>query len=195
MNTEEPGPRRKPILAIERNEAGLDRAQGDDVERAAEGDARAFERLYRQYVPMVHSLARRMAGPQDADDLTQEVFVRVWEKLDTFRGDAAFGTWLHRVATNLILTRRKARTRDRDRFLEDEVALETAPVRPRTVGASVDLESALGELPDGARQVFVLYDVEGYKHAEIADMLGITAGTSKSQLHRARMLMRERLTE
>lgn len=196
MKTEEPGPRRKPILAIEGSEGTDDvRSGSEDVDRAAEGDARAFERLYRQYAPMVHSLARRMAGPQDADDLTQEVFVRVWEKLDTFRGDAAFGTWLHRVATNLILTRRKARSRHRDRFLEDEVAIETEPVRPRPVGASVDLESALGELPDGARQVFVLYDVEGYKHEEIGHMLGITAGTSKSQLHRARMLLRERLTK
>ncbi|MDX1660454.1 MAG: RNA polymerase sigma factor [Gemmatimonadota bacterium] len=172
-----------------------DRTESDDVARAAAGDTRAFERLYRQYVPMIHALAIRMAGPQDADDLTQEIFVRVWEKLDTFRGDAAFGTWLHRVATNLIITRRKARTRRRDRFLEDEVAIETASVRPRTVGASVDLESALKELPDGARQVFVLYDVEGYKHHEIAEMLEITTGTSKSQLHRARMLLRERLTE
>ncbi len=195
MNADEPGPRRKKILAIERDEAAPDgRAESDDVERAARGDTRAFERLYRQYAPMVHGLARRMAGPQDADDLTQEVFVKVWEKLDTFRGDAAFATWLHRVATNLIITRRKARTRRRDRFLEDEIALETASARPRTVGASIDLESALQELPEGARQVFVLYDVEGYKHDEIAGMLGVTTGTSKSQLHRARMLLRERLT-
>ncbi|MBW3660586.1 MAG: RNA polymerase sigma factor [Gemmatimonadetes bacterium] len=142
---------------------------------------------------MVHGLARRMAGNEDADDLTQEIFVRVWEKLDTFRGDAAFGTWLHRVATNLILTRRKARSRYRDRFLEDEATLETAHATPRLVGAAVDLEGALQGLPDGARQVFVLYDVEGYKHEEIADMLGVTVGTSKSQLHRARMLLRERL--
>lgn len=191
MKAEEPGNRRKPILAIDRSE-GVDDVESD-VARAAEGDARAFERLYREYVPMVHALARRMAGEQDADDLTQEIFLRVWEKLDTFRGDAQFGTWLHRVASNLIVTRRKRRTRRRERFLEDEAAIEAAPVRPRTVGAAVDLEGALKTLPDGARQVFVLYDVEGYKHEEIADMLGVTVGTSKSQLHRARMLLRERL--
>ncbi|MDX1622880.1 MAG: RNA polymerase sigma factor, partial [Gemmatimonadota bacterium] len=190
----EPGPRREPILAIERSEAAPDdRADGDDVARAAEGDTRAFERLYREYGPMVHSLARRMAGSQDADDLTQEVFVRVWKKLDTFRGDAAFSTWLHRVAANLIITRRKARTRRRDRFIPDEAAIEAAAVGPPSVGASVDLEGALEDLPDGARQVFVLYDVQGYRHEEIAGMLGITAGTSRSQLHRARMLLRQRL--
>lgn len=191
-NGEEPGPRRRPIQAIQRTSdtAGVD----PDVDRAAEGDARAFERLYRQYVPMVHSLARRMAGPEDADELTQDVFVRVWRKLDTFRGDAAFGTWLHRVATNVILAHRKVRNRRRERFLTDEAELERAPVRPAPVGAALDVEEALQGLPDGARQVFVLYDVQGFKHEEIADMLGVTVGTSKSQLHRARMLMRERLT-
>ncbi len=185
------GPRRDEILAAEQREA----ARGDeiDVERAAEGDAKAFERLYRQYVPMVHSLARRMASPEEADEVTQDVFVKVWQKLDTFRGDAAFPTWLHRVSVNAILERRRSGKRRKDRFVEDELELERASDPPAPVAAAVDVEGALRHLPDGARQVFVLHDVEGYKHHEIAGLLGVTAGTSKSQLHRARMLLRERL--
>jgi RNA polymerase sigma-70 factor (ECF subfamily) len=134
-----------------------------------------------------------MVGYDEADELTQDVFVRVWEKLDTFRGDAAFGTWLHRVAINVMLARQKARKRDRQRFEDDDARIEVAPVRPRKTEAKVDLDTALRSLPEGARRVFVLHDVEGYKHHEIAEMMGITTGTSKSQLHRARMLMRDQL--
>jgi RNA polymerase sigma factor (sigma-70 family) len=97
-----------------------------DVELAAAGDTRAFERVYREHAARVHSLARRMIGPEDADDATQEVFVRVWEKLDTFRGDAAFGTWLHRVAVNLILTRARSRKRHGAWIVDDEEAFESA---------------------------------------------------------------------
>jgi RNA polymerase sigma-70 factor (ECF subfamily) len=169
--------------------------EGDlrDARLAFEGDTRAFERLYRGHAARVHGLARRMVGHEEADELTQDVFVRAWEKLGTFRGEAAFGTWLHRVAINIMLARQQVRRRDRDRFEEDEAGIEAAPVAPRQTESSVDLESALACLPDGARRVFVLHDVEGYKHHEIADALGITVGTSKSQLHRARMLMREQL--
>lgn len=190
MKKDEPGPRRRTILALERNEA---EPVADDVSAAAAGDSRAFERVYRQYVPMVHSLARRMAGVDEADELTQEVFVRVWRKLDTFRGEAAFGTWLHTVARNTILAHLRGRDRRRERFVEDEEGARETPVRPSPVGAALDLEEALESLPPGARRVFVLHDVEGYKHEEIAGMLGVTAGTSKSQLHRARMLMRASL--
>lgn len=190
MKKEEPGPRRRTILALERNEA---EPVDDDVSAAAAGDSRAFERVYRQYVPMVHSLARRMAGVDEADELTQEIFVRVWRKLDTFRGEAAFGTWLHTVARNTILAHLRGRDRRRERFAEDEEGARETPVRPSPVAAALDLEEALESLPPGARRVFVLHDVEGYKHEEIAGMLGVTAGTSKSQLHRARMLMRSAL--
>ena len=165
----------------------------EDARRAADGDTRAFERLYRGHSPRVHGLARRMVGWEEADELTQDVFVRVWEKLDTFRGEAAFGTWLHRVAINVMLARQQTRKRDRQRFEDDDARIEVAPIRPRRTESKVDLEAALATLPEGARRVFVLHDVEGYKHHEIAEMMGITAGTSKSQLHRARMLMREQL--
>jgi RNA polymerase sigma-70 factor (ECF subfamily) len=134
-----------------------------------------------------------MIGHEEADELTQDVFVRVWERLGTFRGEAAFGTWIHRVAINVMLARQEVRKRDRGRFEDDDERIEAAPVAPRQTESSLDLESALASLPEGARRVFVLHDVEGYKHHEIAEMLEITVGTSKSQLHRARMLMREQL--
>lgn len=164
-----------------------------DALLAASGDAGAFERLYRAHAARIHTLARRMTGPDEADELTQDVFVRAWEKLKTFRGEAAFGTWLHRLAVNLILGRRASAATRRDRFREDEAAMEAAPARASTPELAMDFEAALGHLPDGARHVFVLYDVEGYRHEEIGEMLGISAGTSKSQLHRARMILREHL--
>jgi RNA polymerase sigma-70 factor (ECF subfamily) len=169
--------------------------EGDllDARLASEGDTRAFERLYRRHVPRVHGLARRMVGWEEADELTQDVFVRAWERLETFRGEAAFGTWIHRVAINVMLARQEVRKRDRGRFEDDEAGLETTPVAPREVESSLDVETALRNLPEGARRVFVLHDMEGYKHHEIAEMLEITTGTSKSQLHRARMLMRDQL--
>ena len=164
-----------------------------DARLASAGDTRAFERLYRGHAARVHGLARRMVGHEEADELTQDVFVRAWEKLDTFRGEAAFGTWIHRVAINVMLARQAARRRDRGRFEEDEARLDDAPVAPREAESAIDLESALATLPEGARRVFVLHDMEGFKHHEIAEMLNVTTGTSKSQLHRARMLMREQL--
>ncbi|HZD17475.1 MAG TPA: RNA polymerase sigma factor [Actinomycetota bacterium] len=165
----------------------------NDVQLAVAGDTRAFERLYRDHVARVHGLARRMIGPEEADDLTQEVFVRVWEKLETFRGDSAFGTWLHRVAVNFILTRARSRKRQGAWILDDVEALDLVGTEPVTQGTAIDLEAALGRLPEGARQVFVLHDVEGYRHNEIAEMLDLAVGTSKSQLHRARLLLRRHL--
>lgn len=171
----------------------IESTEDQDVARAREGDHRAFERLYRDHVGRIHSLARRMAGPGPADDLTQEVFIRAWSKLHTFRGDARFGTWLYRLATNLILSRRATIRRRESRNVAADERLEGMGGRRDTPGLAVDFESAVGRLPDGARQVFVLYDVEGYTHGEIAEMMQISTGTSKSQLHRARMLLREEL--
>jgi RNA polymerase sigma-70 factor (ECF subfamily) len=165
-----------------------------DVQRAAGGDHEAFERLYHGHVGRVHALARRMVGDEVADDLTQEVFIRAWQKLSTFRGDARFGTWLHRLAVNHMLTRREALRRAESRESGGDGTLDGVPaVERRTSGAALDLDAAIRLLPDGARQVFVLYDVEGYGHDEIADRMGISVGTSKSQLHRARMLLRGHL--
>lgn len=171
-------------------------ADAADVKLAAAGDTRAFERLYRRHVARVHSLARRMlGGAADADEATQEVFVRAWRKLDTFRGDSAFGTWLHRIAITVILAHRKSASRLAARIATDEFAVAAAAQRPVRTDLRVDVEAAIEMLPDGAREVFVLYDVEGYRHEEIARRLGISVGTSKSQLHRARMLLRGLLKE
>jgi len=160
---------------------------------AAAGDAHAFGRLYRDHCARIHTLARRMASEEDADELTQDVFVRAWEKLRTLRGESAFGTWLHRLAVNLILAKRTAAARRRGRAAGDQ-PLETVAGRAAPPELAMDFETAIAHLPDGARQVFVLFDVEGYRHEEIGRMLGISVGTSKSQLHRARMILREHLT-
>jgi RNA polymerase sigma-70 factor (ECF subfamily) len=166
-----------------------------DVGRAAGGDHEAFERLYRGHVGRVYSLAMRMVGAAEADDLTQEVFIRAWSKLGTFKGESQFGTWLHRLAVNHILSRRTVMLRREARLFGGDglLARVTAP-KTRASGAALDLEHAIGRLPSRAREVFVLYDVEGFTHEEVADALGVSVGTSKSQLHRARMLLRERLS-
>jgi RNA polymerase sigma-70 factor (ECF subfamily) len=165
-------------------------ADAVDVALAQSGDQQAFERLYRAHVGRVYGLALRMAGPDVAEEATQDVFVRAWEKLGSFRGEAAFGTWLHRLAVNHLLSLRTRRGRERARLDEDEAVLDRQAARKETTEIAMDLDAAIGRLPDGARQIFVLYDVEGYKHEEIGEMLGIAVGTSKAQLHRARMLLR-----
>jgi RNA polymerase sigma-70 factor (ECF subfamily) len=191
--------------ALRRPEAGLSRppmpkgpvasaeSEAADVALAAAGDQQAFERLYRLHVARVHSLARRMTGFEgDPDELTQDVFVRAWERLGTYRGEAAFGTWLHRLAVNVILNWRRGAAAER-RWIEDGVDTDLLVGGRIGRAESMDLERAMARLPTGARQVFVLHDVEGFKHEEIAAMMGVTAGTSKAQLHRARMLLRSRL--
>lgn len=170
--------------------AGSD-ADRFDAALAAKGDAVAFERLYRRHVARIHSLCRRMLDGELADDVTQDVFVRAWQKLDLFRGEAAFGTWLHRLAINVVLGKRADAAKQRSRYLSDDAVMEQAAARPYAGDVKMDFEAALAKLPAGAREVFVLHDIEGYKHEEIAGLLGVTAGTSKSQLHRARMALRE----
>ena len=165
-------------------------AEGNDVALAANGDSAAFERLYRASVSRIHSLARRMAGDDAADDLTQDVFIRAWQKLPTFRGESAFATWLHRLAVNLILTRRESLRKRESRQVGGQETLERLSGGTGIPGFGLDFEKAVEVLPDGAREVFVLYDVEGYSHREIAERMGISTGTSKSQLHRARMMLR-----
>src|SRR5262245_54604487 len=162
------------------------------VAKAASGDTRAFEHLYRQHVGRVHSLACRLAGRDHAEELTQEVFIRVWEKLWTFRGEASFGTWISKVAVRWILTWRSAQAVARRRSENPDI-LDWLPARQARPDLVVDFESAMEKLPDGARQIFVLHDVEGFKHEEIARLLEVSVGTSKAQLHRARMLLRRHL--
>jgi RNA polymerase sigma-70 factor (ECF subfamily) len=170
------------------------RGEVDDVRRASGGDAGAFRRLYDAHVGRVHALALRMAGPEVAEDMTQEVFIRAWQRLHTFRGEARFGTWLHRLAVRHLLSARTRRRRREERQVAGDGILERAAAPPgRRTAVALDLEAAIRTLPEGAREVFVLYDVEGYRHKEIAELMGISVGTSKSQLHRARMLLRRRL--
>ena len=164
-----------------------------DVALAARGDSSAFERLYRTHVTRIHSLTRRMLGSQVADEVTQDIFVRTWQKLAQFRGESAFSTWLHRLALNVVIERRRSFAIQRGRMADDPSALDLVTVAPARADLRVDFEAAIEQLPAGAREIFVLHDVEGHKHREIAEMLGITSGTSKRQLHRARMLLRKHL--
>jgi RNA polymerase sigma-70 factor (ECF subfamily) len=164
-----------------------------DVALAAAGDASAFERLYRFHVTRIYSLTRRMLGSDQADEVTQDIFVRTWQKLGTFRGDSAFSTWLHRLAVNVVIERRRGFAIQRGRMSDDPFALDGVTVPPVRADLRLDFDRAIEELPPGAREILVLHDVEGYKHREIAELLDITTGTSKRQLHRARMLMRRLL--
>src|SRR6478752_927560 len=138
-----------------------------DVARAAAGDRGAFERLYRLHVNRVFSLCARMVTDRArAEELTQDVFVRAWEKLHLFRGESAFGTWLHRLTVNVVLNARKSEGRQRARFEDDEEGngVDSLPSRPLAPGDRMDLEAAIARLPKGARRVFTLHDIEGYKH-------------------------------
>jgi len=160
------------------------------VRRARKGDRRAFEQLYRAHVGQVYGLCLRMTGqPAEAEDCAQEAFIQAWRKLAQFRGDAAFGTWLHRIAVNAVLARRR-RMRPEDP-LDDGAELGTAGENPAD---QRDLEAAVATLPEGARHVFVLLAVYGYTHEEAGQMLGVASGTCKAQLHRARRLLAERLS-
>ncbi len=187
------------VVVIEAPSTNNHPGNGDsDVARAAAGDRSAFERIYRQHVNRVYSLCARMVGDRArAEELTQDVFVRAWEKLHLFRGESSFGTWLHRLTVNVVLNARKSDGRQRSRFDEANEDVGGMDALPGVVGSPLppgdllDLEDAIGRLPRGARRVFVLHDVEGYKHEEIAEMLGVTSGATKAQLHRARLLLRE----
>jgi RNA polymerase sigma-70 factor (ECF subfamily) len=167
----------------------------DLVARAQGGDQTAFRDLYRQHAGRVYALCLRLTGDSGAaEERTQDVFVRLWDKLSSFRGESAFSSWLHRLAVNVVLNEQRARGRreQRVRPVADPGVLEQGRGEP-TVGLRIDLEQAIAALPDGAREVFVLFDIEGYGHAEIADLVGIAEGTSKAQLFRARRLLRESL--
>ncbi|MDQ6690963.1 MAG: RNA polymerase sigma factor [Gemmatimonadota bacterium] len=167
-----------------------------DVALAAGGDRQAFERLYRTHSNRVYSLCTRMCGSRTkGEELTQDVFVRTWEKLPQFRGESAFSTWLHRLAVNVVLNARKTEGKQASRMDDGEVGEERwdQGARAPLYIERMDLAEAIAKLPAGARKVFVLHDVEGYKHEEIAELCGITSGGSKAQLHRARLLLREAL--
>lgn len=176
-----------------------------DVALAAAGDRQAFERLYRRYAARVYTLCARMVADRTrGEELTQDVFVRAWEKLHLFRGESSFSTWLHRLAVNVVLNDRKSEGRRRARFEEEggddegggiDALTAAGPTPGPTAGPGdrMDLEAAIAKLPPGARRVFLLHDVEGYTHEEIAASTGVTTGATKAQLHRARLLLREAL--
>jgi RNA polymerase sigma factor (sigma-70 family) len=166
------------------------------VSRARDGDAGAFESLYRRHADRVYGLCWRLCDGDraKAEQATQDAFVRAWEKLDTFRGEAQFGTWMHRITVNVVLGERRLLQRWTTFEDAEEVATpEPLRVHAPDAGLSSDLERALARLPRGARTVLWLYDVEGYKHEEIAELTGVAVGTSKAQLHRARKMMKEYL--
>ncbi len=166
------------------------------VTRAQEGDMAAFETLYRANARRVFGLCLRMAGDAHlAEELAQDVFVRAWQRLGTFRGESAFSSWLHPMTVNIALSERRSRRRRTARVIatDDPTVFERPPEKKGEPVSRMDIDKALATLPKGARQVFVLHDVEGYKHDEIASLTGVATGTSKAQLHRARKLLREAL--
>ena len=165
------------------------------IRRAQKSDSRAFEQLYRMHIDKVYGLCLRMTGNvAEAEDCAQEAFIQAWNKLSKFRGDSAFSTWLHRIAVNSVLGRMRKSKREQDRI---QIAAEIAP-GPASIGDGgnlSDLSDAVNRLPEGARHVFVLSGIYGYSHEEASNMLGIAVGTSKAQLHRARRLLSQQLTE
>ena len=172
----------------------------DLVRRCKQGDATAFEELYRAHSARLYSLLMRMVGAaEDAEDLLQDVFLQAHRKLDSFRGESSLGTWLYRLAVNQCLDylrgRQSKMTRVTESF-EDEAVQEPASPAPAVPAAisRVDLERAIARLPEGCRLAFVLHDVEGFAHHEVAGLLGISEGTSKSQVHKARLKLRSMLS-
>lgn len=165
------------------------------VRRAQRADSAAFEVLYRTHVDRIYGLCLRMTGNvAEAEDCTQDAFIQAWNKLDKFRGDSTFATWMHRVAVNTVLGRMRKSKRERDR-IEAVSDMTSVPESIGDSGSIQDLEEAMNKLPRGARHVFVLNAVYGYSHDETGDLLGIAAGTSKAQLHRAKRLLRQQLSK
>lgn len=177
-------------VALTEEEAGGEAAY---IARAQRADASAFETLYREHVGKVYGLCLRMTGnASEAEDCTQEAFIQAWHKLDRFRGDSSFATWMHRVAVNAVLGRMRRDRRERDRLRAVGELEREEPARGDS-GDLEDLQQAVDSLPSGARHVFVLHAVYGYSHEETGEMLGIASGTSKAQLHRARRLLAQQL--
>jgi RNA polymerase sigma-70 factor (ECF subfamily) len=183
-----------PLGAVAAPLARRPRRVSDLVRRAQEGDEAAFETLYRQHVGRVYALCLRLTADRSmAEELTQDAFVRAWERLGSFRGRSAFGTWLHRLTVNVVFMAQRTTRRREQRVMTDPDAGFDKSGKADDAAARLDLEHAVASLPNGAREVFVLHDIEGFQHKEIAQLTGIAAGTSKAQLFRARRLLRERL--
>ena len=165
------------------------------IQQAQRSNAQAFEALYRLHIDKVYGICLRMTGNvSEAEDCAQEAFIQAWNKLEKFRGESAFSTWLHRIAVNSVLGRMRKSKREQDRIM---AVMDSAPVTvvSADTGDMRDLSEAVDRLPRGARHVFVLHAVYGYSHDETGDMLGIAAGTSKAQLHRAKRLLAQQLKQ
>jgi RNA polymerase sigma-70 factor (ECF subfamily) len=178
-----------------------DSTDAETIRLAHEGDVAAFERIFQLYVRRVYSLCLRMVrNTCEAEDLTQEVFMQLFRKIHTFRGQSTFPTWLHRVSVNVVLMRLRKKSPmevplENDNEEEDSSGKENG-ARDLVISGTIDrlnLNHAIGELPPGYKETFMLHDVEGYEHHEIAEMLGCTIGNSKSQLHKARLRLRNLL--
>lgn len=168
----------------------------DELVRDAQaGDSEAFERLYEIHVRRVYALCLRMlADPRRAEEMTQDVFVRAWQALATFQFQSAFGTWLHRIGVNVVLGDLRSEKRREGKVNPvPDLEVFVHEVRESMPETMIDLERAIAQLPDGAREVLVLHDIQGYRYREIAALIGTAEGTVKSQLHRARRLVREAL--
>jgi RNA polymerase sigma-70 factor (ECF subfamily) len=166
------------------------------IRRAQAGDVAAFETLYHEHSARIFALCLRLKGGDrtEATELMQDVFVRAWRRLSTFRGDSAFSSWLHRLAVNTMLENARTEKRRTARVLsmEDTSALPGA-ARSSGIDLRLEMEEAVASLPKGARTAFVLHDIEGFQHQEIAEQLSVSVGTVKAQVHRARRLLRDKL--
>ncbi len=187
----------RPAFAHAETEEILDSTVRSDlnptVRQAQLGDPKAFEQLYHENVGRVYAVCLRICADRTrAEELTQDVFVRTWTMLPSFRGESAFSSWLHRLAVNVVLVdlrsqrRRTARVQTAQDLEQYDSPDDVAPL-----GTAMDLDDAIAKLPPQARAIFVLHDIDGYKHEEIAEQLGLAVGTTKAQLHRARKLLKE----
>ncbi len=188
------GPART-VVTAEAAEASASWSDEDLVRKVQKGDADAFELIYQKHVPRVYALCLRMlSDPRHAEEATQDVFVRLWENLDSFEFRSAFRTWLHRLGVNVVLGRIRSETRRADKTLSvADVELFEREVKEAMPETKLDLEKAIATLPAGAKEVLILHDIQGFRYREIAELVGIAEGTVKSQLSRARRLVREAL--
>ncbi len=187
----------------ERQRQGNELNETDAIERAKQGDAEAFQALYDKHKRRVYSLCLRMtANVAEAEDLTQEAFLQLYRKIATFRGESAFSTWLHRLSVNVVLMHLRKKglpvvsLEETTQGAEEDSPKKDFGTQDLALAGSIDrlqLQRAVEDLPPGYRTIFVLHDVEGYEHNEIAEIVGCSIGNSKSQLHKARMKLRDLL--
>jgi RNA polymerase sigma-70 factor, ECF subfamily len=192
------------MMSAQRQSESQELHDADVVRLAQHGDAAAFERIYQLHSRKVYNLCLRMTGDRtEAEDLTQDVFLQLLRKIDTFRGESAFSTWLHRMSVNIVLMRFRKKPKAEtplDTIINPEEESRTLPkefgqpdLRLNGVIDRITVQAAINELPPGYKVMFILHDIEGYNHDEIAEMFGCSAGNSKSQVHKARLRLRELL--